>query len=83
MRRWQSWLCPVGTSTLGRKGGTRRVSAGRSWVLSEIGATFSLIFLEAKEVKRLPSGWKSSKPAQKGRGGVVVVEIQSKRKNTR
>lgn len=75
MRRWQSWLCPVGTSMPGRKGGTRRVSAGRSWVLSEIGATFSLIFLEAKVVKRLPSGWKSSKPAQKGRGGVVVVEI--------
>lgn len=61
-----------------RRGDTR----GSRWALSEIGATFSLIFLEAKVVKKnLPGGWKSSKAAQKKRRVCVLGGgTQSKRK---
>lgn len=58
----------LGTSTPGHEGGTRGVPAGHSWPMSEVGATFSLTFLEVKVVKKLPGGWKNSKPALKGVG---------------
>lgn len=65
--------------TPGHNGGDMR---GSRWVLPEVGATFSLIFLEAKVVKKpSPVAGKAPKQHKKERGGCVCAGgMQSKRK---